>query len=188
MLSLMVFEYEAFANSYRRRLKTMAEGTQEQGTPGTDAGPKITDRDGLAAAAQAMGAAEKLAMLGHVVVLMMQSPAHKSLFLSDLEWCALPALKLGQFRVWHKGPLPIGYASWAYLTEEAESRLINEGVMKVRPTDWGAGDRLWLMDVICPHGGADKATAELRDTVFKDKKVKTLQPAPDGKGMAVVEW
>jgi len=42
--------------------------------------------------------------------------------------------------------------------------------------------------MIAPFGAADKAIQQLRDSVFKGKRVKTLQPSPDGKGMAVVEW
>lgn len=33
-----------------------------------------------------------------------------------------------------------------------------------------------------------EAAKELRKGVFKGKKVKSYQPAPDGSGMAVVEW
>ena len=44
------------------------------------------------------------------------------------------------------------------------------------------------MDLIVPFGGQQEAAKELKGKVFKDKKIKTLQPAPDGVGMAVVEW
>ncbi len=33
-----------------------------------------------------------------------------------------------------------------------------------------------------------EAAKELKEKVFKDEKVKSFQPAPDGQGMAVVEW
>ena len=39
-----------------------------------------------------------------------------------------------------------------------------------------------------PLGGMTEAAKELRETVFKGKKVKSFQPAPDGSGMAVVGW
>ncbi len=50
------------------------------------------------------------------------------------------------------------------------------------------GTAVWLMDMIAPFGGADEAMKELREKIFPGQKIKTLQPAPSGDGMAVVEW
>jgi len=47
---------------------------------------------------------------------------------------------------------------------------------------------VWLMDLIVPFGGQQEAAKELRETVLKGQEIKSLQPAPDGVGMAVVEW
>ena len=126
-------------------------------------------------------------VLGQVAWLMMQSPAHKHLFFADMEWLVMPALMLKQFRVFRKDNTPVALATWAYLDEESEAR-ITDNVRRLRPGDWKSGDRLWLIDLIAPFGGNDQVLKELREQVFKDKKIKTLQPAPDGKGMAVVEW
>ena len=131
-----------------------------------------------------------MGLMGHVVWLMNQSPLHKHLFISDLEWLVMPALMLGQFRIWHEtdkqgNRVPVAFASWAYLDAEAEARL-KEGVKRLRPTDWKSGDALWLIDVIAPFGAAEKAIAQLREQVFKGRPVKSLQPAPDGRGTVVV--
>lgn len=131
--------------------------------------------------------AENLAQMGHVAWLMMHSKAHKHLFVTDLEWACEPAIALGQCYFWHRGHIPVGYASWAYLSEDAEKRML-QGVRKLSPSDWQSGDRLWLMDLIVPFGGMEDAAKELREKVLKGKKVKSFQPAPDGSGMAVVEW
>ncbi|NKB58522.1 MAG: toxin-activating lysine-acyltransferase [Alphaproteobacteria bacterium] len=145
---------------------------------------------------------DKVGILGHVTWLMTQSPLHRHLFVTDLEWLVMPALALNQFRIWHGsaqqaagipasqvqgGSMPIGFASWAYLDEEAEAR-IKQGIKQLRATDWKAGDSLWLIDLIMPFGGMEKAVQELKRAVFKDKVVKSLQPSPSGEGVAVVEW
>lgn len=44
------------------------------------------------------------------------------------------------------------------------------------------------MDMIAPFSGAEGAMKELREKILLGKKIKTLQPAPSGEGMAVVEW
>lgn len=43
--------------------------------------------------------------LGEIVWLMSQSPAHRQMFISDLEWLIMPPLLLGQFRLFH-APTP----------------------------------------------------------------------------------
>lgn len=96
-------------------------------------------------------------------------------------------LKLRQFRVFYKDKTPIGYACWAYVSDEVEERL-TAGANRLRPEDWKSGDRLWLVDLCAPFGGDESILKELRENVFKDQKVKTVQMAPDGSGMAVVEW
>jgi len=118
---------------------------------------------------------------------MMQSPAHKHFFFADAEWLVLPPVKLRQFRIFRKNNAPVAYACWARLTEEAEAR-VAAGQIRLQPGDWNAGDRLWLIDLIAPFGGGEEIIKQLREQVFKGEKIKTLQPAPDGSGMAVVEW
>lgn len=41
------------------------------------------------------------AVLGEIAWLMSQSPAHRQLFIADLEWLIMPPLLLGQFRLFH---------------------------------------------------------------------------------------
>ena len=81
--------------------------------------------------------------------------------------------------------------SWARLSEKTEARLSNGAAIegkRFRPAEWNAGDSPWIIDVIAPFGGADKVIAEVKKGVLKGEKVKVLQPAPGGSGMAVVEW
>ena len=40
-------------------------------------------------------------VLGEIVWLLSQSPAHRQLFISDLEWFCMPAILLEQFRMFH---------------------------------------------------------------------------------------
>lgn len=114
-------------------------------------------------------------VLADVVWLMMSAPNHKHLFLSDLEWLVIPPILKGQFRVFKREGLPVAYASWAYLTEEAEQRLI-AGHTRLKPEDWDAGDRPWLIDLTAPFGGAGDIARELKVQVFADVEIKTLKP------------
>lgn len=55
------------------------------------------------------------------------------------------------------------------------------------PTDWKSGETLWLIDFIAPMGGQEEMLKELREKIHVGKKIKMLQPSPDGK-VGVVEW
>ncbi|CCH48516.1 toxin-activating lysine-acyltransferase [Pseudodesulfovibrio piezophilus] len=128
-----------------------------------------------------------LDVIPEVLWLLTQSPQHKFMFLTELEWYFLPPLRHRQFRVFHKDKAPIAFVSWAYVSDEVEERL-KSGATRLKPEDWRSGDNLWLIDLCAPFGGGEVIVREIREKVFKGQKVKTLQPAPDGSGMAVVEW
>ena len=130
-------------------------------------------------------AAGNAALLGQITWLMMRSPVHRHLFLADLEWLVTPPLMLKQFRLFRREKVPVAFVSWALLTDEAERRMVN-GVWRLQPGDWKAGDRLWVVDVVAPYGGLDAITEDLRARVFPDRIFKVLRPAPEG-GRSLVE-
>jgi len=127
-----------------------------------------------------------LDVLGRVVLLALNAPSHKHLFLAELEWLVLPALQTGQYRLFQRDGMPIAYASWAMVGDEVEARLVS-GVFKLKPADWRSGDRLWLIDLIAPPAEQEAVIAELKHNVFADLTVKTVRPRADGGGLAVVE-
>lgn len=130
---------------------------------------------------------DKLGVIGNALWLMCQSAAHKHLFLSDIDWLLVPPVALHQFRLWRRDNLPVAFASWAFLGSEAEER-IRHDIRNLREDDWRSGEQAWLIDIIAPFGGADEAVKELREKIFVGRTVKTLRPAPDGRGFAVMEW
>jgi len=118
--------------------------------------------------------------LGQVLALMIQSPAHKHMFVGDMEWLALPPILLKQYRIYKADGIPVGYAAWAFLSEEVEERL-KQGVRKLAPTDWRSGDRPWLIDVVAPFVSPAKILDDLVAAVFPKTGFMTLLPGKDGK-------
>lgn len=137
-----------------------------------------------AAAAEPQQAADDMSrILGQIVSLLGQSPSHKHVFLSDLEWLVLPALIGRQVRVWRRkterGTLPVAYASWAMVSAEVDQRL-SQGQIKLKPSDWRSGSIPWLIDLVAPYGGSDAALQELADQVVPGGEMKTLVPNSGG--------
>ena len=124
-------------------------------------------------------------MLGEITWIFSQSATHKhfaprKLNGGDLEWMVMPPLQLEQYRVFRGDTTPVGVAFWAYLSEEAEQKLMN-GITRLRPDEWKSGakedGRLWLVDLVAPFATPDNKMneamiADLIKNVFKDKKFK----------------
>ena len=109
-------------------------------------------------------------ILGQIVWLAMHSPAHKHLFLTDLEWLVLPPLLLKQFRIFRKGGKPFAYASWAFVSEEVEERLKSgAGSARLCPGDWKCGEQALIIEILAPFGGGDALLNELLETVLHDQ-------------------
>lgn len=112
-------------------------------------------------------------VLGEITWLLSQSPIHKNLFISDLEWMVMPAILLEQFRIFY-GPTPqtpAAVALWASVSEETEERL-KAGAQKLRADEWKGGDRLWLIELVSPFGGQGEIMNDLALSVFEGKPFK----------------
>ncbi|NFV78774.1 toxin-activating lysine-acyltransferase [Magnetospirillum aberrantis] len=112
--------------------------------------------------------AQVFTTLGAVAWLMGRSPAHRHLFMADLDWLVLPPLQLGQARLYHRDNQPIAYVSWGFLSEEVEARLL-AGTPRLKPTDWKSGDRPWVIETVAPFAQAsalEEIVADLTKTVF----------------------
>jgi cytolysin-activating lysine-acyltransferase len=99
-----------------------------------------------------------------------RSEVHRRWLIADIDRYITPPLILNQAWLFLREQRPVGFFSWAYLTEEAEQGLIN-GTRPIVAEDWNAGDRRWSMDVIAPFG-------DLR-AIFAYKKA---QGFPNGSG------
>ena len=117
-------------------------------------------------------------VLGEITWLMSQSPLHKQMFIADLEWFAMPAILLEQFRIFNGPEAPAGLAMWASVSDETDERL-RAGASRLRPDEWRGGEHLWLVELVAPFGGQDEMLADLAKNVFADKSFKFHMTTPD---------
>ena len=116
---------------------------------------------------------------------MSQSPSHKQFFISDLEWFVMTPVMLQQFRTYYATDKPVGVVLWANVSDEVAERLA-EGTTKLRPQDWKSGDKLWIVEVIAPFGGAEEMVKDLKEKVFPSRQVSFLAATKDGKQVRVL--
>ena len=120
------------------------------------------------------------AVLGEIVWLMSQSRLHKQFFIQDLEWFVMTPVLLQQFRLYYDNQKPIGVVLWARVSAEVEA-MLSVGTTKLRPQDWRSGDRLWVVEVIAPFGGAEEMVRDLKAKVFPDRELKYVALGAGGK-------
>lgn len=89
---------------------------------------------------------------GQIVWLMTQSPQHRDLSVSDLEWLVMPPVLLRQFKVFLKDGKPIAVILWARFSPEAEKRFTNDR-RSMQFGDWASGMQAKIIDIIAPFGG-----------------------------------
>lgn len=119
-------------------------------------------------------------VLGEIVWLLTQSPVHKSLFLSDLEWAVMPAVLLEQFRIYYGEGKPAALVLWGSVSDEADARLSAGGAVRLRPDEWRSGEHLWLVDLVAPFGGVDEVIADAAVALFGGKPFKYQRLTPNG--------
>lgn len=122
-----------------------------------------------------------IATLGAVTSIMLASPLHRHVFLTELDWLVVPAITTGQIRVFHHGTVPVAFATWAYLSADVAERF-KGGMGRLKPQDWQSGEDIWLVELCAPYGGVKELLTDLAENTFAGKVVNTMRPAPDGSG------
>lgn len=97
---------------------------------------------------------------------MSQSPLHKNLFLSDLEWKVMVPVMPQQFRLFYDQQKPVDVVFWAFVNGEVAQRLASDD-KRLRPQDWKSGDRREVVEIVAPFGGEAEMLKDLNEKVFR---------------------
>lgn len=126
----------------------------------------------------------RMAAIGHAAWLMSKSGYHKHLFFVDSEWLLLPPILHGQYRMWRQKGLPVGFASWAFLSDEIDSRMV-QGFRRLAPAEWKSGPHAWLIDLVAPFGGESAMVQDIKEKVLPGRVLKSLRPMKGAQTQAV---
>jgi len=134
---------------------------------------------------QAASVLKKIPALGPVAWLMMASATTRHTLLSELEWRVMPALVLDQAKLYMRDDSPVGFVSWARLSDAAAQRY-RQAPHHLAASDWKSGEQIWLIDMLAPFGGAQDMLKDLREVVFKGQPVHQLLPSGNAKAEVLV--
>lgn len=113
-------------------------------------------------------------VLGQMIWLLLQSPAHRHVFVSELEWRLLPPLTLGQARIFKKDKEPFAFVTWALASEAVEGRL-RAMPGRLTPAEWKSGTRMVIIDVVAPFGGAEACVNEVLKSAVEAARAGTVK-------------
>lgn len=106
------------------------------------------------------------ASLGHAVRLSLMTPASRlplHLVCRNL-WSAI---SLGQIDfIFDSKGIPVGFATWAFVTDECASLLIGNADYQPHLSEWNEGCNLWIVDFVTPYGNAAALARKLRSGVL----------------------
>jgi len=126
--------------------------------------------------------------MGRIAWLWCNSDLHNTWPIALQTRFVLPPVTLGQYAIVERNGVPQAYCSWARMTLAAETEyILNPNSLK--PEDWAAGDRLWVIDWIAPFARHDSMTlrAELRRRFPKDI-VRGLRVKPNNPKARIVTY
>jgi len=127
------------------------------------------------AAISAVSTRSNSTLLGDVAWLMMESDWHRGRRVDDFARLVMPPIGLRQFRLFHDGDVPIAYASWAFLSTEAEGRFLADP-LSLEPADWASGGTAYLVDFLAPNNALRKVLPYMRaDPLLRRGPVRGLR-------------
>ncbi|MCW0447184.1 toxin-activating lysine-acyltransferase [Xanthomonas sacchari] len=128
--------------------------------------------------------------IGAVAFLMAQHERHGGYTVRSLPTRISPAAMTRQIRIYYSPHgAPLGYITWAWLSEEAEHRWITMPDAPLHQSEWTDGETLWIIDFLSAPGFGRKIFNHARKTLFSDQRsVKALRRSADGNARKVSTW
>lgn len=116
----------------------------------------------------------KFQLLGEITFLLSASPLHQNAAIGKISQNIWTPLELNQFRIYRKRDNPVGFVSWAYLSDELEQQYI-AGPTELKLEDWRSGNNLFFIEFIAPFGHTRQIIQDLTTHIFPDRTAKSLR-------------
>jgi hemolysin-activating ACP:hemolysin acyltransferase len=64
---------------------------------------------------------------------------------------------------------PVAFISWAFLSSDAETRVLRSKSIALHVSEWNEGDSPWIVDFVAPFGLASQILCDLRDGPLRER-------------------
>ena len=136
-----------------------------------------------------LAADARAATFGRIVALMMASPRHANLSLSQANTLLSPAIARGQVALigaqnTEGGPVSLAAAAWwAMVSAEVDQRLTDsrDAFLKLDPGEWQSGDQPWIIESVGEPRIVSDLVTKLAERNFKGKPAKLRASLADGR-------
>jgi cytolysin-activating lysine-acyltransferase len=95
-------------------------------------------------------------------------------------------ITLDQFRIYRNAKGPVGFVSWAWMSDEASDDYANDRRL-LAPEDISSGSNLWVIELIAPFGHMRSIARDLRENVFAGKVGRSMSRS-ENRPPRVVTW
>ena len=127
-------------------------------------------------------------LLGNVAWLWMHSRLHRKWPVWLLNHSVLPAIRHQTYVYAYCDSVPLGFVCWTGFSPDAEKRYLIQP-NSLQESDWGSGDRLWIIDMVAPFGHASMMARHLRNRFrTSNTVVRALRVTDEGSTAKVVEF
>lgn len=125
--------------------------------------------------------------LGIMLWLCNQAEYHKTWPLWAVDSDIIPPLIHRQFKIYFdEQKNPVGFATWAWLSNELKHEMIAGGSLEF--DDWSSGQHVMVNDFIAPWGHAKAIIKDLLVNVFPNEAPFSLGRNPDGTVRKLYRW
>lgn len=129
----------------------------------------------------------RAAQLGFVAQILFNTP-RKAYRIATLSVWVWPAILLEQIEVFfNERGAPVGYATWAHLSDETAGDLVREDRV-LHLSEWNEGLNLWIIDIVAPAGDAGVIALKLRSGRFAGaQRARAVRRDADGRIRRIVD-
>ncbi|MEX1826832.1 toxin-activating lysine-acyltransferase [Luteibacter sp. CQ10] len=127
--------------------------------------------------------------LGKLVSVMAKNDAYCQYPVACISLWLEPAVYVEQAHFFEDiNGLVVGYVTWAWLTAEAEHRLLNDRDVIFHLSEWNEGDRLWFLDFVVLNGDVKGCIREAMALFPSGQSARSLRRTEAGEVRSLTSW
>lgn len=131
--------------------------------------------------AQHSAGSQAFSLVGQAVFLYGHCAIRRNYPINDIATDIVLPIKLNQYRSYSVGDRPVGFVTWAYVSDDLLAALAADQTVEMAVQDWRGGRNIWLMELLAPFGHGRVIANDLRRNIFHDAVVHSMRRYPDGR-------